>query len=134
MRNDRKSYCSEQVDRKWEGIMERNLLVSKKDPSKLENAPINNLAAERHVGSVQTELSIRRPCNLTFANNSNVMAKSIDFIEFKPVDEMNKFHSLDRQDEMGLSIEEAQNRNSDRKRDADFYLLKSKGVPFTKPD
>ncbi|CAB4065555.1 unnamed protein product [Lepeophtheirus salmonis] len=73
-------------------------LLAKKDPSKVENAPINNLAAERHVGLVQYELSIGGACNLTSVSNSIVKAKSIDLIEFKPDDEMNKFCSLVSQD------------------------------------
>ncbi|CAB4055986.1 unnamed protein product [Lepeophtheirus salmonis] len=120
-----------------------SLLVSKKDQSKLENAPINHLAAERYVGSVQYAVSIGGACNLTPASNRIVKAKLIDLIEFKPVDEMNKFRSLVRQDgelvamwkrwndalekleEMGLNVKEAQNKNLDRKRNAG---------PFTKPD
>ncbi|CAB4054854.1 unnamed protein product [Lepeophtheirus salmonis] len=117
-----------------------------------KSVPINNLAAERHVGSIQYELSISGACNLTSASNSIVKAKSTDLIEFKPVDEMNKFCNLVRQDgelvaiwkrwydsqqklqEMGLTVKEAQNKNLDRKRNADLHLLKSKCGPFTKPD
>ncbi|CAB4067740.1 unnamed protein product [Lepeophtheirus salmonis] len=71
--------------------------ATKKDSSKLENVPINNLAAERHVGSLQYELSIRGACNLTSTSNSIVKEKSIDLTEFKPVNEMNKLPSLVRQ-------------------------------------
>ena len=35
-----------------------NLLVTSKDQSKLDKAPINNLTSERHVGSVNYGLSI----------------------------------------------------------------------------
>ncbi|CAF2747171.1 unnamed protein product [Lepeophtheirus salmonis] len=99
----------------------------KKDPSKLENATINN---DKHVGSVQ--LSICRACNFTSGSNNILKARSIHLIEFKPVDEMNKFCSLGGQD--GVSVKDAQNKDFDRKRNSDLHLLKSKGGPFTKPD
>ncbi|KAI8509055.1 hypothetical protein Bbelb_129030 [Branchiostoma belcheri] len=128
------------------------LLVSKKDQAKLQHAPINNIAAERHVGSVQHELSVRGACQLAAASSSIVKAKSIDLIELKPADEMDRFRSLVRQDgelvalwknwresqkkleEKGLSVKEAQNEDLDRKRNADLDKLKSMGGPFTKPE
>ncbi|CAB4066114.1 unnamed protein product [Lepeophtheirus salmonis] len=63
-------------------------LFREKNLSKLENVPINKLAAERHVGLVHYELFIREAGNLTSPSNSIVKAKSIELIEFKPVDEM----------------------------------------------
>ncbi|CAB4062365.1 unnamed protein product [Lepeophtheirus salmonis] len=80
------------------------LLVNKKDQSKLENSPINNLAAERHVGSVQYVLSNRGAYNLISASNNILKEKLIDLIEFKLDYEMNTFRSLVRQDDELVAI------------------------------
>lgn len=64
----------------------------------MQHAPINNIAAERHVGSFQHKLSVCGACQLAAASSSIVKAKSIDLIELKPADEMDRFHDLVRQD------------------------------------
>lgn len=128
------------------------LLVTKKDQAKLQHAPINNIAAERHVGSFQHELSVRGACQLDAASGSIVKAKSIDLIELKPADEFDRFRDLVRQDgklvalwnswkdsqkrleENGLSVKEMQNEELDRKRNADLQKLKSMGGPFTRTE
>ena len=128
------------------------LLVSKKDQTKLLKAPINNLAAERHVGSVNYELKIRGAKQLTAASDSIVKAKFIDLVELKPVDEFDKFRdfkkgngslvsiwkswkeSQEKLEEMGLTVKEVQNEQTDKKRNADLDKLKALGGPFTKPE
>ena len=131
---------------------ESSLLVSKLDQTKLLKAPINNLAADRHVGSVNYELKIRGATQLTAASDSIVKAKSIDLVEMKPVDEFDKFRDLVKKNgelvsiwkewktsqeklaEDGLTVKEIQNEQTDKKRNEDLDRLKTLGGPFTKAE
>ena len=129
-----------------------SLLVSKKDQTKLLKAPINNFAAERHVGSVNYELKVRGAKQLTATCDSIVKAKSIDLMELKPIDEFDKFRDLTKRngslvsiwknwkesqeklEEMGLTVKEVQNEQTDKKKNTDLEKLKALGGPFTKPE
>lgn len=129
-----------------------SLLVTKKDQVKLMKAPINNLASERHVGSVNYELKIRGGKQLKAAGDSIVKAKSIDLVELKPVDEFDNFRDLvkkngklveiwkswieeqEKLEETGLTLKEAMNEQTDKKRNTDLDKLKAMGGPFTKPE
>ena len=129
-----------------------SMLVSKKDQVKLMKAPINNLAAERHVGSVNYELKIRGGRQLKAASDSVVKAKSVDLIELKPVDEFDKFRELTKKDgklveiwkrwkeeqdkleKTGLTMKEVLNEQTDKRRNTDLDKLKAMGGPFTKAE
>ena len=129
-----------------------SLLVSKKNQNQLLKAPINNLSAERHVGSINYELKIRGAQQLKSASDTVVKAKSIDLIELKPVNEFDKFRNIvkangqlvsiwkswrdsqDNLEEKSLTAKELQNQHTDKMRNSDIEYLKSMGGPFTKPE
>ena len=67
------------------------MLVTNKDMSLLNKAPINNLASERHVGSVNYGLSVHGEHQLECVSSGIVKAKSYDLVELKPVDEFTKY-------------------------------------------
>ena len=116
------------------------------DEDKLKNAPINNLDAERSVGSINYELKIRGSKNLTTASKNHVISKALALTKGKDTDR--KFREMERkrvlpaiveawdkkQEELskeGLSSKEAQNLVVDRRRNLDLSKLKDKGGPFS---
>ena len=74
------------------------MLVTNKDMSVLEKAPINNLTSERHVGSVNYGLSVHGEHQLSCVSSGIVKAKSYDIVELKPVDEFTKYRHFTKKD------------------------------------
>ena len=125
---------------------ESPLALASMDQDKLHSAPINNLDAERSVGSINYELSIRGAKHLESASSAHVLAKSSHLIEGKPIEK--KFRQMERQKVMpaiveewerqqaklskdGLSAKELANRATDQRRNADLQKLKTLGGPFS---
>ena len=126
------------------GKEETELTVSTMDQEKLKNAQINNLDAERSVGSINYELGIRGAKNLSTASRNHVINKALSLTEGKQVDkkcwEMERKRVLpgivdawdQKQKELsaeGLSAKEAQNLHVDQRRNLDLSKLKNKGGP-----
>ena len=116
------------------------------DQEKLENAAINNLDAERSVGSINYELDIRGPKNLNTASKNHVINKALSLtkgkVAGKKIREMERMKVLpaiveawDRKQEelskAGMTTKEAQNLVVDRRRNLDLSKLKEKGGPFS---
>lgn len=116
------------------------------DQAKLRNAPINNLDAERSVGSINYELKIRGAKNLKSASAAHVINKSSKLTEGKVPEK--KFRDLERKKVLpaiveawdkkqeilskeGLSSKEAQSVAVDQRRNSDLTKLKGMGGPFT---
>ena len=121
------------------------LTVSTMDQEKLKKAAINNLDAERSVGSINYELGERGAKNLNSASRNHVISKALPLTKDKSVD--TKFREMERKKVMpaiveawnrkqeqlskeGLSTKEAQNVVVDRRRNLDLSKLKEKGGPF----
>ena len=124
---------------------ETELTLSAMDQEKLKTAPINNLDAERSVGSVNYELKIRGAKNLKTVSSSHVIGKSLSLTAGKSVDK--KFRDMERsrvfpaivaaweekQDRLnkeGLGVKEQQNIAVDQRRNSDLLKIKEKGGPF----
>ena len=73
---------------------ETELTLSGMDQEKLKTAPINNLDAERSVGSVNYELKIRGAKNLKTVSSSHVIGKSLALTEGKVVEK--NFREMER--------------------------------------
>ena len=131
---------------------ESKLLVTTKDPSQLDRAPINNLASERHVGAVNYGLAIHGANQLNIVSSAIVKSKAIDLIELKPIDEFQKYRCLSKKDgkllhilrnwenkqeqlkKDGLKTKEIQNIGVDTRKNKDLAYLKEHGGPFTSPE
>ena len=121
-------------------------LVTKIDPEKLKEAPINNIASEQAVGSINHELGIRGRKELDAASSCFLKGKSFDLIELKPVDEFIKYRKLigtinqliadwkKMQDELkakGLDQKQQASLATKKRKMNDLQKLKSYGGPFT---
>ena len=128
---------------------ETDLSISSMDEEKLKSAPINNLHAERSVGSVNYGLKIRGAKNLKTVSFSHVIGKSYGLTEGKEVGK--KFREMERQKvfpaiveawdlkqeqlkKEGLGEKERQNISIDQRRNADLVKLKALGGPFSSSD
>ena len=124
---------------------ETELTLSTMDQAKLSSAPVNNLDAERSVGSINYELKIRGAKNLKTASSSHVIGKSSSLTEGKKVDP--KFRTMERQkvfpaiveawdrkqeelSKAGLGVKEQQNIAVDQRRNSDLDKIKKMGGPF----
>ena len=122
------------------------LSISIMDQEKLKKAPINNLDAERSVGSINYDLKIRGAKNLSSASANHVIGKSSSLTEGKDANrkmrQVEKQRILpviveewkDKQEKLkkdGPSQKEAQNINVDQRRNSDLDKLKKLGGPFT---
>ena len=137
------------------GNFDRNssLLVTQKDIAMLNNVPIHNLAAERHVGSVNYGLGIHGAKQLNIVSSSIAKSKSIDLIELKPMSEFQKYRYLTRKDgklldiltkwteeqdrlkKEGLSSKEIKNSAADARKIQDLKTIKAFGDgPITSPE
>ena len=128
------------------------MLVTNKNMSLLNKAPINNLASERHVGSVNYGLSVHGEHQLDCVSSGIVKAKSYDLVELKPIDEFTKYRCLMKKDSSvqqilkrwsekqeslmkdGLHSKEVKNAGVEERKMKDLVLLKEYGGPFTKPE
>ena len=129
---------------------ESSVRVADMNQNKLKTAPINNLDAERSVGSIQYELNIRGKKNLKAASSAHVKNKGEELIKDK--DMPAKFRQLVKKDEKidkllqvwetnqqelvkaGLEEKEAANFSTDKRRNSDLELLVKQGGPFTSPN
>ena len=113
---------------------------------KLKNAPINNLDAERSVGSINYDLQIRGAKRLSSSSANHVIGKSFALTEgktaTKKIRQLEKQRVLpaiveawtEKQEKLkqdGLSQKEVQNLNVDQRRNSDLNKLKELGGPFT---
>ena len=128
---------------------ENPMLVDNKDMNKLDKAPINNLASERHVGSVNYGLSVHGEKQLDIVSSSIVKSKSYDLVELKPAEEFIKYRKLTKKDSKvtqilkkwtekqellkkdGLETKEIKNIGVEKRKNKDLEELKSLGGPFT---
>lgn len=128
------------------------MLVTTKDMSKLDQVPIHNLSAERHVGSVNYGLGVHGATQLGIVSSSIVKSKSYDLIELKPVEEFDKYRYLTKKDgklltilsewnekqeqlkKEGLCRKEIANIGVDKRKNSDLEKLKEYGGPFTNPE
>ena len=117
------------------------------NPTKLANAPINNMAPERQVGFVQYELKIRGAKQLNAASSAQVKGKSIKLTEGKDVPKeckkmarpggamMMVFEDWEKKQlelqRKGMGQKEDENLATEKKRVADLAFLNSVGGPFT---
>ena len=128
------------------GSQESSLSLSTMDEQKLNLAPINNLDAERSVGSIQYEVDGRGAKNLPTASTMHVIAKSSQLIEGKAISK--EIREMERKKVMpsiieaweakqeqlskdGLSEKETQSRATDKRRNADLDKLKAYNGPFS---
>ena len=124
-------------------------LVTKYDLSILNQAPINNLDAERAVGSINYELRLRGATELEAVSNSFVKNKSYDLIELQPVDAYKNYMGaaksvnklvrnwIETQFELekeGMNKKEIACLATDKRRMKDLNKLKLEGGPFTKAE
>ena len=120
--------------------------LSTMNEEKLTLAPINNLDAERQVGSINLELKGRGAKHLQTASSLHVIAKSTHLTEGKVIDkslrEMERKRVVPsiveaweaKQEELskdGLSEKETQSRATDKRRNADLVKLKAFNGPFS---
>ena len=128
-----------------------HLKVSGFDQEKLKEAPINNIPAERMVGSINHELKIRGAKNLKTASSSLVRGKGLELTKGQQID-VRKFKKLTenggeipniiaswekKQEDLkreGLDGKEMVNIAVDQRRNSDLALLSKEGGPFTSPD
>ncbi len=123
-----------------------SLTISTMNQSKLKKAPVNNLDAERSVGSINYDLKIRGAKNLSTASTAHVIGKSAALTEGKVAEKKHRQIESQRilpaivdawkekQEKLcqdGLSLKEAQNVSIDQRRNADLNKLKELGGPFT---
>ena len=117
------------------------------DAQKLDQAPIHNLAAERSVGFINYERSIRGAKQLASASSAQVKAKSVDLIEQRSSGSFREYYNVAKvsiseimckwnsaQDELkqkGLQDKEIANIAVDRRKNNDLDKHKSMGGPFT---
>lgn len=118
------------------------------DQNKLSGAPVHNMAAECHVGSINAELKLRGSAHLPTASRSVVCGKNSDllsecepakFREFGPlvkpdgpVDKVLKEWSEKQEEIEGESLASKQDSNKavDVRRHKDLTFLQSHGGPF----
>lgn len=123
--------------------------VALMDQEKVEKAPIHNLNAERSIGFVNYELSIRGAKQLGSASAAQVKAKCTDLIDKRQPGSFRSYGSIIRkggkipeimlawntkQEELkkeGLHDKEIANVAVDRRRNKDLDSLKGMGGPFT---
>ena len=123
--------------------------VLRKDPSKLEKAPIHNLSSERHVASTNYGLSIHGANQLGIVSSSIVKAKAYDLTELKPAEELNKYRSFSKKGSVPMNIlkqwdakqqqlkkdgllnKEIKNIGDEKRKNKDLVYLKQFGGPFT---
>ena len=126
------------------------LKIADMNQNKLKSAPINNLDAERSVGSIQYELNIRGKKNLKAASAAHVKNKGQNLIQgltmpaqfrqlVKKDEKIDKILKVweESQEELvkeGLQEKEVANVSTDKKRNSDLALLVKEGGPFTSPD
>ena len=126
--------------------------ISKLDQEKLISAPVSNLDAERSVGSINHELSVRGAKELKAASSCHVKAKGLllvlesgkkmdkKFIKMADkggeipaiIDEWEKKQKELRK--KGMEVKEIANLSTDKQRNADLDKLIKLGGPFTSPD
>ena len=129
---------------------ESSLVIADMNQNKLKSAPINNLDAERSVGSIQYELNIRGKKNLQAASSAHVKNKGQGLIQGLTMPA--QFRKLVKKDEKvdhilkvwresqeelvkeGLQEKEVANVSTDKQRNSDLALLVKEGGPFTSPD
>ena len=80
------------------------LSISTMDQAKLKKAPINNLDAERSVGSINYDLTIRGAKNLSSASANHVIGKSSSLTEGK--DANRKMRQVEKQRILPVIVEE----------------------------
>ena len=122
-------------------------LVTNHDIAILKQAPINNLDAERSVGSINYELDRRGPKQLSAAGSAHVKAKSVDLVELHPVDEFKQFGKKAKRvnslvtewsaeqaklEESGLSRMEVSRVSAEKRKLSDLEKLVAQGGPFTR--
>jgi hypothetical protein len=120
--------------------------IANMDQAKLKAAPINNLDAERAVGSINYELSIRGKTELKSASSCHVKGRSSDLLEGQiagpEIRKMYRERQIpailqaweERQSELtkvSLEAKELTNLNVDKRRISDLQKLKGFGGPFT---
>ena len=123
--------------------------VAVMNQNKLRAATINNLDAERSVGSILYEMNVRSKKNLKAAssfhvkNNGEELTRGKDMpAEFRKlvkkdlkIDQILKTWD-EKQKELvkeGLEEKEAANLSTDKRRNCDFEMLVKQGGPFTSP-
>ena len=74
--------------------LNNELLLTRKDISILNKAPVSNMDDERHVGRVNYELSIRGAKELPAASSSVVKSQSFDLIELRAPDAFQDFRKI----------------------------------------
>jgi len=115
------------------------------DPIRLENAPINNMAAERQVNCINYKIKIRGSKGFECASSSNVKAQSSDLVGFnsdvlktieryllKQMILLRAGRSL-KQNQLvreGISKKECKNIKIDKRRNEDLCHLKDFGGSF----
>ena len=113
----------------------------------LDKAPTGNIDAERQVGRVNYELSIRGTKNLKAASASSVKSVSSDLLRDQDPSTMSKFRKISgkvkefvdkwnkQQNDVlkgKMSAKEIENLKIDQRRNNDLIVLKAVGGPFTK--
>ena len=121
-------------------------LLLNKDIKILNQAPVSNMDAERQVGRVNYELSVRGAKELDTASSSIVKGQSFDLIEGKDINSFGEFRKLSGQVralvrawkgeqenlvDASLSNKEKENIHVDVRRNKDLEELKKAGGPFT---
>ena len=123
-----------------------SLSLSTIDEQKLNSAPMNNLDAERSVGSINYKIKERGAPNLPTASTMHVIAKSAEMIEGKVISK--EIREMERKKVVpsiveaweatqkqlskdGLSEKETQSRATDKRRNADLIKLKAFNGPFS---
>ena len=132
-----------------ENITPSNYALSTMDSSKLENAPLHNLGAERSVGFINYELDRRGARELSSASSSQVKHKSQDLIEKSPSGSFRcyghhakpgsrmadlKLEWCQKQKELkqkGLDEKALANLSVERRKTKDLTILKAASRPFT---
>lgn len=122
-------------------------LVTQYDMTLLNKAPINNIDAERSVGSINYELDRRGAKQLAAAGSAHFKAKSVDLVELHPAGTFKEYskkaknvnklvqewqeNQLKLQRE-GMTRKETSQVSCERRRLSDLDKLVSLGGPFTK--
>ena len=126
-----------------------SMKVADFDKNKLKGAPISNLAAERSVGSISYELTVRGSKELKAASSAHVKGKAASLLTGKAMDK--RFFQLTKRDgpihtimkkweenqkalkTEGLDSKAVANIAADKQRNADLGKLTELGGPFTSP-
>ena len=126
---------------------ESGSLVTQHDMTLLNKTPINNIDAERSVGSINYELERRGAKQLAAAGSAHLKAKSVDLIECRPVDcfqnygkKAKKVNGLVMEwaeaqanlERAGMTNKEASKVSCEKRKLSDLDKLVSLGGPFTR--